>query len=177
MNVKPRSKVLEDIIREAKKYPDGWKAVLGKDYMRLSSDYYIFHPEVGLYLLKEYGKNPYALKGVGGKIARHIDEDIITSISDYSGNFGVIQGDIRKIISNIERGITPHKILSAALEGKDMGLSIPLRGKASSEEKNYQQMREIISSKQKKIDREFEKLAENEGLYRSYDWDKYWSTL
>jgi len=169
VDVKPRSKVLEDIIREARKHPDGWKAVLGRDYRRLSSDYYIFHPEVGLYLLKEYGKNPYSLKGVGGKIARHIDEDIITSVSDYSGNFGVIQGDIRKIISNIEKGVTPHKILSAALEGRDLGLSIPLRGEASSEEKNYQYIREILSSKQRKIDREFEKLAADEGLYASYD--------
>lgn len=169
MNVKPRSKVLEDIIREAKKYSYGWKAVLGRDYKRLSTDYYIFHPEVGLYLLKEYGKNPYSLKGVGGKIARHIDEDIITSISDYSGNFGVIQGDIRKIISNIERGVTPDKILSAALEGEDLGLSIPLRGVASSEEKNYRYIKEVLTSKQRKIDREFEKLAANEGLYNSYD--------
>ncbi len=168
MNVKPRSQVLEDIIREAKKHPYGWKAVLGRDYKRFSSDYYIFHPDVGLYLLKEYGKNPYSLKGVGGKIARRIDEDIITSISNYSGNFGVIQGDIRKIISNIERGVSPDKILSAALEGEDLGLSIPLRGVASSEEKNYQYIREVLSSKQKKIDREFEKLAANEGLYNSY---------
>jgi len=168
VDVKPRSKVLDDLIKEAGRYPTGWKAVFGRDQRLLSFDYYIFHPKVGLYLLKEYCKNPYTLEGVGGRIARRVDEDILVELSSYSGYFGVIQGDIRKIASNIEKGVHPKEILNAALEGRDLGVTIPLRGRASMEDERFKRLREKLGSKQKKIEEKFEKLAANEGLYAAY---------
>ena len=75
MKIKSRNEILNDIIRDAEKTPRGWKAVFGKDNERLSRYYYIFHPNIGIYLLKEYQKNPFEVTGVGEKIARQVDED------------------------------------------------------------------------------------------------------
>ena len=170
MKVKSRSELLNDVIKDAKKHPKGWKAIFGQDNKRLSRDYYILNPDIGIYFLKEYQKNPFEVRGIGGKIARHVDEDINVDVSKYAGDFGIIQGNIRKISENIKRGIPPKKIFEEAIKGKneDMGISIPMRGRASISEKSFFHLRESLSIKQKKIDTKFEKIADNAGLYNSY---------
>ena len=112
VKVKPRNEVLNDVIRDGKKYPKDWKAVFGKDNNRLSKDYYIFNPNIGIYLLKEYEKNPFEVKGIGGKIARYVDEDIEADVAKYAGDFGIVQGDYKKIIKNLEKGVKPQKIFT-----------------------------------------------------------------
>lgn len=169
MKIKNRNEILSDIIKDAEHHPKNWKAVFGKDRCQLSSDYYIFHPHVGLYFLKEYEKNPYVHKGVGGKIARHVDDDLEKSIMKFSSDFGIIQGDIHKIASNISKGIHPNNIINAAIKGKDMGLRIPLRGKISHENESYTSLKENLKPSRKKVDTAFEKMAKKDGLYQSYE--------
>ncbi len=166
--VKSRNNVLTDIIKEAKKYPKDWKAVFGKDRQLLSNDYYLFHPDVGLYLLKEYQKNPFERKGVGGKIQRHVDEQISNTISSYANDFGIIQGDIKKIAHHIQKGKHPHEIIDAAIHGKNMGLTMPLRGHASASDKTFHDLRKELSTKQQRIDKNLKKRAQEDGLYNSY---------
>ena len=170
MKIKSRHETLHDVIRDAKKQPKGWKAIFGKDKERLSHDYYIFHPNIGIYLLKEYHKNPFEIKGVGGKIARSVDDEIDNEISKYSNNFGIVQGDIRKILKNVKQGVPPQKILDAALEnkGKKYGMNIPLRGQSSASENSFNNLHNTLSNKQKKLDSKLEKIASNDGLYNSY---------
>jgi len=170
VKIKNRNEILKDVIKEGKKHPKNWRAVFGKDEKRLSRDYYLFNPDSGVYLLKEYEKNPFVTKGVGGKIARYVDQDIETKISKYSGDFGIIQGDFSKIYKNIEKGVKPEKIYNAALKGKkDYGLTIPIKGHASSSSDIYNGIRDILSKKQKTVDTKFEKIASEDGLYNSYD--------
>ena len=117
MKVKTRIETLNDVIKDAKKHPTGWKAIFGKDNNRLSNDYYIFNQKSGIYLLKEYQKNPFELKGVGGKIARYVDEDVENELSKFANDFGIIQSNIKKISNNIQQGIPIKKIFEAAIEG------------------------------------------------------------
>jgi hypothetical protein len=170
VKIKSRNEVLNDVIRDGKKYPKDWKAVFGNDKKRLSKDYYIFNPDVGIYLLKEYEKNPFVVKGIGGKIARHVDEDIDAIVSKYSNDFGIVQGDFKKIIKNLKKGVKPQKIFNAAFKGKkDLGLSIPIRGHASSQEEVFKNINNNYSKKQKKLDEKFEKIASDDGVYNSYE--------
>ncbi len=171
MKIKSRHETLNDVIRDAKKNPKGWKAIFGKDKERLSQDYYIFHPNIGIYLLKEYHKNPYEVKGIGGKIARHVDDEIDNEISKHSSDFGIIQGDIRKILKNVEKGVPPQKIFDAALKnkGKKYGMSMPVRGHSSASEDSFNNLHNTLSTKQKKLDSKLEKIASDDGLYTSYD--------
>ena len=168
MKIKSRTEILDDIINESEKHPKGWKAAFGRDDFLLSDDFYIFNPNSGLYLLKEYRKNPYEIKGIGSKIARNIDDDIEVKIKNQSGNFGIIQGNIQKILKNLENGIKPSKIFEEGIKGNDLGIRIPLKGKAFSSKESFNYIRNSYSDKQKSIDQKFEKLLDKDGVYDSY---------
>jgi hypothetical protein len=170
VKIKSRSEILNDVVKDGKKYPKNWKAVFGKDKKRLSRDYYLFNPKTGVYLLKEYEKNPFEIKGLGGKIARNIDDDIEARITKKAGDFGIIQGDFRKIIKNLEKGIKPEKIYNAAIKGKkDLGISMPIKGHASTSKDVFNDIHNTLSKEQRRLDKKLEKMATDDGLYRSYD--------
>lgn len=169
MKNKPRNEILNDIIKDSKKFPEGWKAASGKDKKLFSTDYYIFNPNIGIYLLKEYQKNPFQVTGIGTKIARCIDDDIEEGINKKSEDFGIIQGNIQKIIKNIEKGIHPQKIFEEGLKGNDLGITVPVKGKASTSENTFNYLQQTFASKQKKLNEKFEKMAADDGLYSSYD--------
>jgi len=168
VQVKSRNEILNDIIRESKKHPKGWIATFGKDSSLLSNDYYIVNPNVGVYLLKEYQKNPFQIKGIGTKIARHLDEEIEEKIHEKTGDFGIIQGNIQKIIRNIDKGIHPQKIFEEGLKGHDLGIKIPMKGKASTSKGSFTYMQKSFSLKQKKLNVKFEKMMSEDGIYNSY---------
>ncbi|MHA1874000.1 MAG: hypothetical protein ACTSVB_07790 [Candidatus Heimdallarchaeaceae archaeon] len=168
--IKTRNEILNDVIKDGKKHPKNWRAIFGRDNRLLSNDYYVFNPEIGVYFLKEYHKNPFYVKGVGSKIARRVDEDIEAEISKHDGDFGIVQGDFKKIYKNLEKGIHPDEIFNAAIKGKkDYGLKMPIRGKATSSKNVFGNLKNELSSKQKKVDKRFEEIAEDDGLYKSYD--------
>jgi len=169
MKIKNRQEILTDIINDSDSHSKNWKAVFGKDPYHLSSDYYLFHPHVGLYFIKEYEKNPFVQKGVGAKIARHVDEELETTIKDFSGDFGVIQGDIHKITSQLQKGRKPQDIINAAVKGKDLGLRIPLRGQASHSNKTFSILNHQVKPTRKKVDDVFEKMAKKDGFYQAYE--------
>ncbi len=168
MKNKPRNEILNDIIRDSKKYPNGWKAAFGRDKKLFSNDYYIFNPEVGIYLLKEYQKNPYQVTGIGSKIARNIDDEIDAKFDKDLGNFGIIQGNFKKIIKSIEMGIQPQKIFQEGVKGKDLGITVPVKGKALTSDRAFKALQQTFESKQKKLNEKFEKIAAEDGLYSSY---------
>ncbi len=169
VKIKPRNDILKDIIRDGKKHPKGWNATFGKDSTSFSHDCYIFHPSIGIYLLKEYSKNPFEVKGIGSKLARHIDDDIEEQMRKKSEDFGIIQGDIHKILTNINRGIPPEQILHSAINGDDLGLTIPVRGRASTSEDTFHSLKNTFSNQQKKLENRFEKMVSDDGLYTSYE--------
>jgi len=170
VKIKTRDETLKDIIRDAKKQPREWKAVFGRDKDLLSRDTYILNNKIGIYLLKEYQKNPFEVRGIGSKIVRHIDEEIENEVTKYADDFGIIRGDIRRILKNLEKGIQPEKILDAAMKGKGkkFGMNMPVRGQASSSKETFDNISNTLSTKQKKLDKKFERMASDDGLYSSY---------
>ncbi|MBN1860129.1 MAG: hypothetical protein JW840_01570 [Candidatus Thermoplasmatota archaeon] len=169
MKIKQRNDILRDIIRDGKKHPKGWHATFGTDRTLFSHDCYIFHPQIGVYLLKEYNKNPFETKGVGLKLARRLDEDIQEQMIKKSGDFGIIQGDIRKIFTNLTKGIPPQQILTSALQGQDLGITIPVQGRASTSQDTFHLLKNAFSHKQKKLENQLEKMVSEDGLYTSYE--------
>jgi hypothetical protein len=169
VKIKSRNDILKNIIQDGKKHPTGWNAAFGKDTTLFSHDCYIFHPNIGIYLLKEYNKNPFETKGVGSKLARNIDEDIEEQMMKKPGNFGIIHGDIQKIITNINRGIPPEQILTSAVNGGNLGITIPVRGHASTSKDTFHCLKQTFSPQQKKLENCFEKMVSDDGLYTSYE--------
>ena len=169
MKLKKRDELLNDIIHQGKKNPTGWMASFGKNNHHLSDDYYLLHPNIGLFYMKEYQKNPFQQFGIGGKIARKIDGDVTEELRKQAHNFGIIQGDIRKITKNIQRGISPKEIIQGMYEGKDKGMSLPVKGKATNSIESMKKVKEQGKDNQKKINHHFKKMAKEDGLYASYD--------
>jgi len=169
VKIKTRNDILRNIIRDGKKHPKGWHAAFGRDSILFSHDCYIFHPNIGIYLLKEYNKNPFEIKGLGSKLARRIDEDIQEQMIKKSGDFGIVQGDIRKIVGNIQRGIPPQQILTSALQGEDLGITIPVQGHASTSKDTFHSLKNTFSPKQKKLEIHLEKMISDDRLFNSYE--------
>jgi hypothetical protein len=169
VKIKPRNDILSDIIRDAKKHPKGWNAAFGQDSNLFSHDCYIFHPRIGLYLLKEYNKNPFEVKGIGSKLARHIDEDIEEKMTRKSGDFGIIQGDIQRILTNIQKGISLQQILTSAINGGNLGITIPVQGQVSASKDTFLCLKNTFSLQQKKLGIYFEKMVSDDGIYKSYE--------
>lgn len=169
MNIHPSQHVLSAIIRAAQTHPKGWHAAFGQDPHRSSTDCYIFHPDVGIYFLKEYTKNPYETLGVGAKLARHIDDDILDTIHNGTGGFGILQGNLQEILTNLHNGITPHEIIEGAVAGRDLGLRLPVSGQASRDPQPFTQLDQRYQTAKKKLLASYDRLAADEGLYRSYD--------
>jgi hypothetical protein len=120
-------------------------------------------------LLKEYNKNPFEVKGMGLKLARRIDEDIEEQITKKSGDFGIIQGDIQKILRNMNKGIPPQQIFNSAVNGGDLGITIPVQGKASTSKDTFHSIKSTFHSHQKKLETCFEKMVSEDGIYKSYE--------
>lgn len=102
------------------------------------------------------------------KIARRVDDDIEEQLNKKSGDFGIIQGDIQKILANINRGIPPQQIFEGAIQGKDLGIKLPIRGHASTSKHTFDVLQNAFSSKQKKLTTTFEKMVTEDGIYTSY---------
>ncbi|MCU4750834.1 hypothetical protein OB919_02365 [Halobacteria archaeon AArc-curdl1] len=75
MRIRDWQDVLEDVV-ERDVDPQGWRAVAGDRSSGVGEDMYLAHPRAGVFVLKTYAKNPYDLRGVGGHVARKVDDDI-----------------------------------------------------------------------------------------------------
>lgn len=169
MKIKKRNELLNDIIHQGNKHPKDWMASFGKNFHDQSDDYYLHHPNVGLFYLKEYQKNPFHKIGVGGKVARKIDEDVTEELRKKAQHFGIIQGDIRKISENIKNGVTPTEIIQGMINGKNKGMTMPIKGKATKSSESIKKIKDHGKDNQKKINQRFEKIAKKNGLYTGYD--------
>lgn len=169
MKLKNRDELLSDIINQGKKHPTGWMASFGKNPHHLSEDCYLLHPNIGLFYLKEFQKNPFQQIGIGGKIARKIDDDLTEELRKESQQFGIIQGDIKKIAHNMKKGVTPHEIIQGMFEDKNKGMSMPVKGNATSSKDAITNFKDHGKNNQNKINDKFKKIARDEGFYSSYE--------
>jgi len=91
MRVRDWDDILKDVV-ESDADPDGWRAVGGDRANGIGEDLYLAHPGVGAFQLKTYAKNPFDVDGVGGRVARSVDDEIeplFPSDDDSAGLFGV----------------------------------------------------------------------------------------
>jgi hypothetical protein len=89
MRVHDWQDILTDVV-ESNAAPDDWRAVAGNRRQGIGEDMYLGHPDAGVFQIKTYAKNPFDVKGVGGKVARRVDEDIDPFFpTAESGRFGI----------------------------------------------------------------------------------------
>jgi hypothetical protein len=115
MKVREWQDVVEDVI-EQNVDPDDWRAVGGDRAGGVGEDLYLGHPNVGLYQLKTYAKNPFEVKGVGTQVARDLDSEIgplLPNKPDGNGHFAVQsppedEDEAETMASRVEEVVKAH---------------------------------------------------------------------
>ena len=98
-----------------------------------------------------------------------IDDDIEEMFVHNKGKFGIIQGDMGKILHHLKQGYHPNDLMKAAVDGKDLGIRIPLQGNASAEKPLFTKVHQALSTKRKKLDEAFDEVLTDEQVHTSYD--------
>ena len=168
MKIQARERILSDIICKSKKYSTDWKAAYHKVPNSFSTEYYIFHENVGVYLIQEYQKSPYKIRGIGSQIARKVDEEVQDQITRHSGNFGIIQGDFNKIMKNLKQGLSPETIICGAFQGEDYGINIPVKGKISTSHQIISNLNHKYNVEQRKLSKKLDLMMQDDNIYMSY---------
>lgn len=167
MEIKSRDEILKEIIDEGKSCPEGWRAAAQWDDRLHAAEYYILHPSVGLYELKEYQVNPFLTRGVGAKVARKLDERVSRVADKRIGDFAILELNHRLILEALEKEIPLAEIFAASAEGKH-GVHIPVRGSAHAVSQPLSTVRKSFATKQRAVDAEFRKLLNRDGLTKAY---------
>lgn len=66
---------IPDNLTEEKVDPGKWRGTAGKRKQGIGEDFYLGHPNAGLFQFKIFTKNPFKIKGVGAKISKNIDSE------------------------------------------------------------------------------------------------------
>lgn len=159
---KSREEILKEIVKKGKENPKGWKATHCYNSQLNILERYILNPKVGIYQINEWYKNPFEVKGIGDKIAKKVDEDLL---DEKIGSFGIIKFEPRKIIENMESGMLVEDIFRKAYAGKEgSGIDIALKGGVHAPNKIY----EMCKEKQNELNEEFKKFLERERAFEGY---------
>ena len=104
------------------------------------------------------------------KIIDELKKNAKENIDKISKNCGFSRQKVWRIIKNLEKGIKPEKIYDAAIKGEqDLGISMPIKGHASTSKDVFDNIHNIFFKEQERIDKKLEKMASDDGLYKSYD--------
>lgn len=161
--MRTREEILREIIRKGQEIPEGWKATSRYDIQLHATEYNILHPEVGIYQIKEWQKNPFKVKGVGAKISQRVDNSII---SEPLGKFGILRYNPRKVIEEVTEDLSLKKILQDMVSGgQKTGIEMVLTGEMHPAIKDISK---TVQRKQNEINQAIIKIQEDEGLYDSY---------
>lgn len=90
MRARDRQDIVEEVV-ESNADPAGWRAIAGDRRDGLGEDLFLGHPDAGVFQLKTYARTPFDVQGVGGEVARRIDDDLdpLFPDEDDGGRFGV----------------------------------------------------------------------------------------
>lgn len=104
--------------------PEGWRAIAGQRATGVGEDFYLGHPDSGVFHLKTYAKNPTELRGVGTQVARKIDDEIdplLPCRGDDPGRFAMQQppeddSDAETMVSQLESTLQHHANVDTSSE-------------------------------------------------------------
>jgi hypothetical protein len=89
-----------------------WRAVAGDRANGIGEDMYLGHPQVGVFQLKTFAKNPFEVRGVGSQVARRIDDELAPLFPEReAGGFG-----LQEPVTDEEEATETAKRLKTVLE-------------------------------------------------------------
>lgn len=165
MEVKTREELLRELIARAEENPYGWKAAVRQDPRLFAKEYYIFHPKVGVYELKEYQVNPFETSGVGAQLAPSVPRDLPRLLEQQAGIFAIVEISLAKLREALEE--TPEGV-SLPEAGLHAGIRIPMQGPVHGAPSSLRFLDSSLEKERHFVDAEFRKLIDRRGLTRAY---------
>ncbi|OKY77104.1 MAG: hypothetical protein BTN85_1280 [Candidatus Methanohalarchaeum thermophilum] len=175
-----KTKSLEETFDEIREESEGtnqskkWWA--GTDSQKLSNDLFLGHSDVGLYQIKSYMKNSLESKGIGAKITSNLDEEIEQEFKKSPDSmFGVLPRKVGKRQKKNLKGLLENKDFSNEKDFFDQvmkALEVNIKGSLthSNQKKKgpIKELRSKFEEEQKELNEEFEKIVNEDQVYKSY---------
>lgn len=181
MRVREWSDIVGDVV-ESDADPADWRAVGGDRETGVGEDLYLGHPEVGLFQLKTYAKNPYEVKGVGTRVARKVDEDLAPLLpQETNGRFAVQQPpsdeeEAESVANRLEAVVeahadaptTPEDFVDDMLEAMETPAYGPMEFDQYGRPSQLDDLAETFEEPEDILDAELDELVEDDEVGRAF---------
>jgi len=182
MRVRDWQAVLETVV-ESSADPDGWRAVAGDRRDGVGEDMYIGHPDEGVFGLKTYAKNPFDVQGVGGRVARSIDDELdplLPKAVDEGGRFGVRQPveseDAEQTANELEEVLrthadaptSPDALFEDVMETLDAPAYGPMEYDDTGRPERLDGLADTFEEAERLLSADLEELVEESGVDRGF---------
>lgn len=181
MQVRDWTDIVEDVV-ESNADPAGWRAVGGDRRQGVGEALFVGHPEVGVFQLRTYAKNPYEVKGVGTQVARQIDGELSDHLpTDSDGRFAVQQPpadeeEAESVANRLEAVVeahasaptTPEDFVDDALEAMDSPAYGPMNFDQYGRPKALDNLTDTFEEPSEVLDAELDELIESDDVGRGF---------
>jgi hypothetical protein len=182
MRVRDWDDIVEDVV-EQNVDPQGWRAVAGDRAGGVGEDLYVGHPAAGVYQLKTYAKNPFDVRGVGARVARHLDDEIGSYLPAESdtGRFAVQsppdgEDEAEDRASHLEEVIkahadaptTPGDLFDDVMEALDSPAFGPMEYDQYDRPNELDELSSTFEEAEELLDAELEDLVDDDGVGRGF---------
>lgn len=181
MRIRDWHDILEDVTQGSGD-PDDWRAVAGQRREGVGEDMFLGHPSVGVYQLKTYAKNPFEVRGVGGQVARRIDEDLDPLFPEETdGRFAVQRppedaDEAERTASELEEVIkthadaptTPEALFDDVMETLDSPAFGPIDYDQYDRPDGLDDLADTFEEAEELLETEFDDLVETDDVGRGF---------
>ena len=183
MQIRDWQEILSEVV-ESDHDPDSWRAIAGQRATGVGEDFYLGHPNGGVYHLKTYAKNPTELRGVGTQIARKIDDEIdplLPRRGDDLGRFAMQQppadeSDAESMASQLESTLRHHAdndtsseaFFSDLMDAVDSPAFGPMEYELSERPDRLENLSDTFAEAEELLNAELDELIENDNVGRGF---------
>lgn len=164
--------------------PEGWRAIAGQRATGVGEDFYLGHPNSGVFHLKTYAKNPTELRGVGTQVARKIDDEIdplLPRRGDDPGRFAMQrppedESDAKAMATQLESTLQHHADADTSSEAffRDVMDAVdspafgPMEYELSERPDRLENLSETFAEADELLSAELDELIEDDGVGRGF---------
>ena len=181
MRIRDWHDILDDVVESDAK-PDDWRAVAGTRARGVGEDMYLGHPDVGVFQLKTYAKNPFEVKGVGARVARSLDDEIGSYLpEDHDRRFAVQttpadEDDAKTKAQRLEETIkahadaptTPDALFEDVMDAIDSPAFGPLDYEFANRPDSMDDLSESFEDAEELLEAEFEDIVRDDEVDRGF---------
>lgn len=183
MRVRDWQDLIEDVV-ERDVDPEGWRAVAGDRRSGVGEDMFLGHPGVGVFQLKTFARNPFEVRGVGARVARHVDDELepLLPSSDAGARFAMNrppedEEEARQMGNRVEEVLqthaeaptTPDALFEDVMSAMDAPAFGPMEYDQYGRPDELEDLSGTFEEAEEVLDAELEDLIDDAGVGRGFE--------